>query len=270
MNSTTMTDKTNRTDKTLIETLDPELTRDLTEEARPSDDESGRFAARLAMLSVPLALAATARRAFAQEIPQNVIDVLNFALTLEYLENDFYIAGLAADPLIPMTDRSIFQTIQMHEQVHVDFLETTLGAQATAKPTFDFTAGGSFDPFNDYPTFRLLAQAFEDTGVRAYKGQAPALIDNDMFLSAALTIHSVEGRHAARVRRLNGLQGWIPGAQPGAADAVAPVYAGEDTVVQLGINIMTTAGVSSDSATEAFDEPLTMEQVNAIAGQFIA
>jgi hypothetical protein len=41
-----------------------------------------------------------------------------------------------------------------------------------AKPTFDFTAGGLFDPF-DYPTFFFfsIAQAFEDTGVRAYKGQ---------------------------------------------------------------------------------------------------
>lgn len=259
-------------DKTLIENLDPEITRDLTEGLRSNGSEGDGFSglvARAALISVPIALAATARKAFAQAIPQNVVDVLNFALTLEYLENDFYIAGLAASSLIDPADLSIFQTIQMHEQTHVDFLETTLGAQAITKPTFDFTAGGSFDPFNDYPTFRLLAQAFEDTGVRAYKGQAPALINDDVFLTAALTIHSVEGRHAARIRRLNGLQGWIPGAQADAPAPVAPVYAGEDTITQLDINIMTTGGVSADSATEAFDEPLTMEEVNAIAGQFI-
>lgn len=264
-----MTENKTMNGETVMETLDPEIDRRLGEQVATEGANTG-LAARLALLSVPLALAATARRAFGQELPQNVVDVLNFALTLEYLENEFYIQGLAADPLIPTEERSIFQTIQMHEQVHVDFLETTLGTQATAKPTFDFTAGGAFNPFNDYPTFRLLAQAFEDTGVRAYKGQAPALIDNDAILTAALTIHSVEARHAARVRRLNGLQGWIPNAQPDAAAAVAPVYAGEDVTMQLGIDVVALSSVGQEGVTEAFDEPLTMEEVNAIAGQFIS
>jgi hypothetical protein len=75
-----------------------------------------------------------------------------------------------------------------------------------SKPTFDFTVGGAFDPFNNYTQFLALSQAFEDTGVRAYKGQATNLISTPDLLTAALQIHSVEARHASEVRRLRGLK----------------------------------------------------------------
>ena len=222
-----------------------------------------------ALASIPVALAASAKPAFGQSLPQNVIDVLNFALTLEYLENEFYIQGLATSGLIPGVDRAVFETIQAHEQAHVEFLAGALGSAAVAKPTFDFTAGGALPTFTDYTTFKLLSQAFEDTGVRAYKGQAPALVGNDAILEAALTIHSVEARHAAHVRRMNGYQGWIPLDQPGAPAAIQATYAGEEDPSALGINFLDVANVSIESATEAFDEPLSMADTLAIAGQFI-
>lgn len=108
---------------------------------------------------------------------------------------------------------------------------------------FDFTAGGQFDPFNDYPTFLLLSQAFEDTGVRAYKGQAPKMAGNDL-LTAALQIHSVEACHA-----------------------------GEDNATQAGVDQQTLGDYSAAEVTEAYDEPLTMEAVageNGIATPFFA
>ncbi|HET7274260.1 MAG TPA: hypothetical protein VFI91_03735, partial [Longimicrobiaceae bacterium] len=74
---------------------------------------------------------------------------------------------------------------------------------------------------------------------------------------------------AARVRRLNGLEGWIPLAQPGVPAAAAAVYAGEDETVQLGVDIPDVANISTELATEAFDEPLTMAEVLAIADPFI-
>lgn len=203
---------------------------------------------------------------------QTVTDVLNFALTLEYLEAEFYIQGVATNGLIPAADRTIFTTIRDHEVAHVEFLKGALGSAAVAKPTFDFTAGGKFDTFTNYETFKLLAQAFEDTGVRAYKGQAPNLIDNKDVLEAALTIHSVEARHAAEVRRLRGLQGWIPFNQPGAPAPVAPVYAGMSVTVKAGINVVSIAspfGVSEEDVTEAYDEPLTKQAVLDIASPFI-
>jgi hypothetical protein len=236
----------------------------------------------LRIASVPVALSAFARKAFAQGgLPSVVVDVLNFALTLEYLEAEFYVTGVGAPGLIPTQDRLMFETIRDHEVAHVAYLKSTLGAMAVAKPTFDFTAGNGSnsgpyaDVFTNYATFTAVAQAFEDTGVRAYKGQAPALKPYDAVLTAALTIHSVEARHASEVRRLRGNftetaphEGWItrnvtdiPG--------TAAVYAGEENTVQGGVDVTSIVSVGLDEVTEAFDEPLTKAEVLAIVDPFI-
>lgn len=240
----------------------------------------------LKMASVPVALAAVARDTFGQgRLPAVVIGVLNYALTLEYLESKFYLAGLAAPNLIPASDRTIFSTISSHENGHVAFLVNTLGASARPSPTFDFTAGNGSgngpyaSVFTNYATFLAVAQAFEDTGVRAFKGQAPALKPYDAFLTAALTIHSVEARHASEVRRLRGnfmegepnYQGWITGNSTDVPGGSAS-YAGEQNITHLGLNLSTIpslAGFSINSLTEAFDEPLTQTQVLAIVDPFI-
>ncbi|MCC7054979.1 MAG: ferritin-like domain-containing protein [Gemmatimonadaceae bacterium] len=231
-----------------------------------------------------MALAALSTAAYGQgrALPTAVLGVLNFALRLEYLESEFYNRGVAAAGLIPAADRTIFTTIQSHEAVHVDYLKTLLGSSARPKPTFDFTAGngsgsGPFaDVFTNYATFLAVAQAFEDTGVRAYKGQAATLAPYKDVLQAALSVHSVEARHAAEVRRLRGNfqdnepnQGWISGAMTDVA-AIAPVYAGEANTTHLGLDVTTITGVSAGAVTEAFDEPLTMAQVLAIVDPFIA
>ncbi len=103
-----------------------------------------------------------------------MIDVLQFALTLERLEDTFYREALADKGRIPRGQRAVFETISAHETEHVQFLEEALGGKAGSAPEFDFTAGGAFDP-QDYKTFLLLSQAFEDTGQRAYRGQAGEL-----------------------------------------------------------------------------------------------
>jgi hypothetical protein len=97
--------------------------------------------------------------------------VLNYALTLEYLEDDFYRLGLAAANLVPAADRTVITQISKHEAAHVALLKGALGAAAVAKPTFKFPAG----MFTDYKTFLTTAQVLEDTGVAAYKGQAGRL-----------------------------------------------------------------------------------------------
>jgi Ferritin-like domain len=257
-------------DTTIFGSIDPELTKRVVSR-RGAVRETGKMAGALAIASMPVAFGLMARSAFAQgtALPSEILDVLNFALTLEYLEDDFYQAGLASG-VIPSADRPIFETIGAHEAAHVDLLTAAItggGGTAVAKPTFDFTAGGTFpDPFSDYPTFQALSQGFEDTGVRAYKGQAGALISNNAILTTALQIHSVEARHASAVRRLRGQNGWITGNQAD-VPALAPVYAGEENTTQGTTNTATFGTVNS--ASEAFDEPMTMEQVNAIAGLFI-
>jgi len=216
-------------------------------------------------------ITAAAREAFAQTggPPQQVVEVLQFALTLERLEATFYSMGLQEDGLIPDDVRVVFETIAGHEDRHVAFLEEALGDSAGEAPELDFTAGGMFDTFESYDTFLLLAQAFEDTGQRAYRGQVPNLVAAPEVLTQALTIHSVEARHAALVRSLRDLQGWIPRDQPGAPAAVAPVYAGMDLTEKYGVDLTELSGVGDERITEAFDEPLDMQEVLAIVGRFI-
>ena len=83
-----------------------------------------------------------------------ITDTLNFALTLEYLEDEFYRTALDESGLIPSGDRNIFMQISKHETAHVAFLKTALGSAAVTKPEFDFTAGGMCgDVFSNYNTF---------------------------------------------------------------------------------------------------------------------
>ena len=233
--------------ETVLDRLDPEIIMRVATR-RDALGSLGRWGAGAAASSVAVALGTMAKKAFAQGLPQEIIDALNFALTLEYLASDFYNMGLALG-IIPAEDQAIFQTISEHENAHVALLETLLGANAVSKPAFDFTAGGMFDPFNMYSQFQALSQVFEDTGVRAYKGQAGALISNDDILLTALRIHSVEARHASEVRRLRDNPGWIEN-EDFEIPTLAPIYAGEGT-------------------NAAFDEPLSREAVLAIVDPFI-
>lgn len=238
--------------------------------------KAGDLSIKTMLASLPIALTFMPKAVRAQS--SSVTDVLNFALTLEYLEDEFYKMGLNASGLIPAADRSIFTQIGKHESAHVTFLQTALGTSAVDKPAFDFTAGGQFpNAFTDYMTFLTLSQAFEDTGVRAYKGQAGNLLGDDGTLKAALQIHSVEARHASVVRKLRGemtnqpIKSWISGKEGNGAPA--PVYDGEENITHAGAslnNISSIASLSSNAKTEAFDEPLTKEQVLAIVSPFLA
>ncbi|UHG93581.1 ferritin-like domain-containing protein [Spirosoma oryzicola] len=224
-------------------------------------------------------LATTLNKAFAAD--SEVVDVLNFALTLEYLEAEFYEMGLSKGGLIPEADRMVFMKIGEHEKQHVEFLKSALGGSAVGKPTFDFTAGGKFaDVFSNYATFLVLSQSFEDLGVRAYKGQAPRLKGNQDVLLSALKIHSVEARHAADVRLIRGLRVWASEQETGGAPAA--VYEGENNIRQHDLvdlisvtapRLLVKDGspemVAEKIVREAFDEPLTKEKVLAIAGPFI-
>lgn len=230
-------------------------------------------------------MALSSNSAFASDIgptPATPIGALQLALTLEYLEKEFYNMGLASG-VIPVggRDEKVFMQISAHENAHVAFLISGLGGTGSpnfvAKPTFDFTVGGAFDPFNAngigaalaYQQFLALAQAFEDTGVRAYKGQATNLMSTPDLLTAALQIHSVEARHASEVRRLRGLKGWITGNDRGIGmpAATQPVYDGEQLTVQAGYD--TAALFGAGAGSESYDEPLTTAQSVAIANLFI-
>lgn len=251
-------------DETILGGIEPELT----ERLLSRRDLIARSAKRLgAAATAPLLLTGCAVGA-AGGLPNQVVDALNFALTLEYLEDEFYRTGLSRRGLIPAGARPTFAQISKHETAHVALLRSALGSRAVAKPNFDFTAGGAFgDVFSNFRTFAALAQAFEDTGVRAYKGQAGNLQGSDT-LTTALQIHSVEARHAAQVRKLRGQKGWITGSSRGNMPAATQlVYNGEGQRSQAGIPINS---VGPAAATEAFDEPLSKQAVLQIASLFLA
>jgi rubrerythrin len=126
------------------------------------------------------------------------VDILNFALTLEYLEADFY--RQASKLSLKGQYKSLAKEFGANEQEHVDALKATigqLGGKAVKSPTFAFGLKTQKD-------FVKLAILLEDTGVSAYNGAAPMIQSKDV-LAAAGSIVQVEARHAAALRFLDGM-----------------------------------------------------------------
>jgi hypothetical protein len=313
----------------MLDAIDPELVDRLV--ARKEEIEQGSparpgIAAALALGSVPIALAALSRDVFAQgTLPTAIKSVLDFALALEIFENEFYKAVLgtsastaqnnafatvrAAVAAVPGAVNTL-QQIQKHEAAHVATL-TAAGAMnvfSLDATRFDFTGGRGTGngPFaratTDLPFLLEVAQGAEDTGVRAYKGQAANLMTRPTILETTLRIHSVEARHASRIRRMRRASAGAPdtvrysgtirgggaaaagatdlGTQPTlvtaafnaiyGAGANATTAPSEANVTQAGVNVsaLSAASFGADAATEAFDEPLDRGDVVAIVQPF--
>jgi hypothetical protein len=303
--------------RSLLDAVEPDIAEHLVsrrDALRKGAAVSSRMATALAIGSVPIALAALSREAGAQST--GVTDVLSFALMLEIFENEFYKAVLGTSSsaaqnsafatvraLVPAAALPAIQQIQKHEASHVAFLQAN-GATNVLNLTaasFDFTGarGAGNGPFARATTelqfLLLVAQAAEDTGVRAYKGQAPNLMSNPTVLEAALRIHSVEARHASKIRRLrrssgapsvvrySGTVSTSGAAAAGAGnvsnppqavvDALNLIYANEATTTQGSVALSSLsnlpAGIDIGTAgSEAFDEPLTKDQVRTIVQPF--
>lgn len=274
-----------------IEKTDPDVY-DRLDTRRNVMKNFAKTSGRIALASIPFALGSMFQKAYSSPTAPTdlILDTLNFALTLEYLESNFYIKAVASG-IAPSGDAmNALTTIRDHENEHVNFLKTAITAAggtpvSFTADSFDFTAKGTFPGvFSDYGTMLAVAQTFEDTGVRAYKGQAGNLITNNDYLTAALQIHSVEARHAAHIREMRkaanllipagvDVKPWITLDQSGIGSAaVQPSYDGEQNVTQAGVTITNIGGqsISAAAASEAFDEPLTKEQITAIVTPFFA
>jgi hypothetical protein len=128
----------------------------------------------------------------------NDVGILNYALTLEYLQAAFYTEteriGAVGSKALQAT-----RIVGAVERAHVTALREALGTAAVARPTFNFRG-----TTEDTTKFLKTAVAFEDLAVAAYKAQA-SRIDSKAILAVAVSIHSVEARHAAWMRRLFGI-----------------------------------------------------------------
>lgn len=146
-----------------------------------------------------LAVGPYVRRALGASMGGDV-EILNFALTLEYLEAKFYAEAkgrVRADKEL----MSLIDLLAEDEQQHVDALAATvkqLGGKPVMEPKFNF-------PYSGRSGFLKLAQTLEDTGVSAYNGAAP-MIKSKEVLAAAGGIVQVEARHAAAIRLQNGAE----------------------------------------------------------------
>jgi len=132
----------------------------------------------------------------------NDVDVLNYALTLEYLEAEFYRQGNSAG-LLSGKEQQYLEMVQVDEESHVATIRSTiesLGGTPVAAPGVDF--GASFETREKFLT---TAHVFENTGVSAYLGAA-GFIEDKMLLAAAAGIFGVEARHAAIIGLLLGLE----------------------------------------------------------------
>ena len=163
----------------------------------------GAFIARSAIATGSLygagAVGGFVTRAFAQSGGGD-IEILNFALTLEYIESAFYEEALSKAKLSGEA-KKLAQEIGDHEKQHVEALTGAIkkaGQKPVSAPMVRF-------PLKDEKSFLKLAQTFEDTGVSAHDGAAPMISSPDV-LAVAGSIAQVEARHAAAIRLLNGDQ----------------------------------------------------------------
>lgn len=216
-----------------------------------------------------------------QQAPSDVLAALQLALDLKRLQVSLYSQGIAAG-FIDAPDAGAMTAIHGHEQAHVAALTTAItarGGTPTAQPTWDFTAGGALAGFDfglgQYPTFVGIAQALEDLGVRALKGQLTALMADKAALSLFMGIHTVEAQHAARVRSIRAQKSWpTQGSRDTLPEFLQPVYTGEELAVQGTVNVSTLplAAINggADAATQAFDEPLGGTAATAVINLFVA
>lgn len=129
------------------------------------------------------------------------LEILNYALTLEYLESDFYTTGLAKK-LVSGRELELITEIADHESAHVTAVTALikqLGGTPVAKPAIKYPD----ETFKDKAGFLKAASTFEEVGVTAYHGQV-GLIKSGDVLGAAASIAGVESRHAAVLASLMG------------------------------------------------------------------
>jgi rubrerythrin len=144
------------------------------------------------------------------------LKIVNYALTLEYLEATFYQPVLDSGVIKDKKIGELAKGLAQAEQEHVDALIATaksLGGTPATKPRTKFEDTIAKGP----ETILMTAATVENLGAAAYLGQAGNIKSRDI-LAAALSIHSVEARHAAALNQLvgrgfggaGGLEGSLP------------------------------------------------------------
>ncbi|MBH8559673.1 ferritin-like domain-containing protein [Hymenobacter negativus] len=237
----------------------------------------GSMAKRTALAATPLFLGSLFQKAYAGTT-STAVEVLNYALTLELLEADFYRQFIATGFIPTGAPANAIAQIKKHEDAHVKLLSGAI-SQMGGKPVAGTdTTGVRFKGLpagipNTYAGYLSVAQLLEDAGVRAYKGRAGELIGTDL-LTTALQIHSVEARHAAHIRTMRSQTPWV---SPTDDLASHPVYTSGLTSGSTAPTSITAGGSSygipAYSAASPVENNTTQSGVaitTALANQYTA
>jgi hypothetical protein len=149
----------------------------------------------LSALATPALAAGTGRPP--SSFGKGDVGILNYALTLEYLEAAFYNGATAANMSLSGQANAFLKIATRDENAHVKFLKEHLGSKAAKEPKFDFK-GANTSP----SMFMATSEVLENTGVHAYSGQA-LNIKSPAYVKAALSILTIEARHASVIGLLN-------------------------------------------------------------------
>ena len=244
------------------------------------------FGKKAAVAAVPFGLGSmfSSSTASAQTSGAGVVDALQFVLALKHFESALITQGLSKVKYSsPNTtgDVAALNTMKDQTNKHITFLKNAITAAGatpvSAKTNYDFTGGGAYsNVMSSTITFLKVVQGVKDATVRAIKGQAPALVKQGDTLAAALAMHAVDARHAAKLRIMRLFNGYSAPIKPWTSErdlteneAIGKdVFIGEDVTTQAGVDTSKISGVTHAQATEAFDEPLTKAQVTAALAPF--
>ena len=145
----------------------------------------------------PSALAASGKGRPPASFGKADVGILNYALTLEYLEAAFYNGATAANLPLSSQAAAFLKVVTKDENAHVKFLKGALGSKAAKEPKFNFNGANT-----NAAMFMATAQVLENTGVHAYLGQV-LNIKNPEYVKAAGSILTIEARHASVIGLLN-------------------------------------------------------------------
>jgi len=247
------------------------------------------FGARAVAAALPFATGSLFTEAYGKTTGVDAhVQALNFILALEYFAYNYYHTANNTGGLIPANDQPGFLTIENEKKAHITYLNaqianTFLGSPYTPKNynpsasnpyfvvsgAYDFTAGGKYLVFSDYPTFVMMAETFEDTFVHGYLGQTTVALDSNTLLALLMQMQCSVARHASFARFVRRNLGYAQAPEhpaPWITNNIPPIpdlqlyYSGEENTSQLGIDISLLPGISGTtpqiSATAAFDDNL--------------
>jgi hypothetical protein len=262
--------------------------------------------ARAAATTLPVALGTLVAQPAAAQRTGTALDGLFAMLQMAWLNDEFYSRVLGqtavtppvASTLVPAAIQPDLALIRTHHRQQITLIEDVIrksGGVVAARPQYDFTgsANGSRpalfpNVFRSTDDMLGVAQSLADAAVRTSIGQVPLLISSNDYVDLGASILAVQGRHAAHLRILRqqrsaAVKPWISGTDGGGplAPATAPIYAGENTVLQnttntqlrdtttlLPENPVLTDAEKTAAATEAFDEPFTPAAAQAVVALF--